>query len=249
MRSPGLDPPLPCAVCPLRPLPAFLPATGEELGFIARRKMGQRNLAAGATIMAEGEPAQYIYTLLSGWAFRYKTLADGRRQIMNVLLPGDLVGLQAHLLDGNAHSVEALTDVSLCTFARDTVWSIYRSHPPLGLSLTWLAAHEEKLVDDAILSVGRRSAIERIAALLVHIFKRAAAAGLKQDDSIPFPLTQEHVADALGLSIVHTNRTIQRLRRSGLIRLADGRLAIGDLRALRRVALYWDEPAPPRPLF
>ncbi|WP_144183661.1 Crp/Fnr family transcriptional regulator [Elioraea rosea] len=249
MRAATLDPPFPCTHCPLRPLPGFIDGSAEERTFIARRKLGQLHVVAGGTILPEGQPAQYMFTLLSGWAFRYKTLSDGRRQIMNVLLPGDLVGLQSHMLDSHRHSVEALTDVSLCTFGRETVWAIYKSHPPLGFALTWLAAHEERLVDDAILSVGRRSAVERIAALMVHIFKRAEAAGLKQGDAIPFPLTQEHVADALGLSIVHTNRTIQHLRRAGLIRLADGTLSIGDLRALRRVALYWEQPAEPRPLF
>jgi len=142
-----------------------------------------------------------------------------------------------------------VTELSLCAFARDTVWSVYRTHPPLALQLTWLAAHEERLVDDAVLSVGRRTALERVAALLVHLFKRAAAVGLEEGGSVPFPLSQDLLADALGLSVVHTNRTLQRLRRAGHIRLGDKRLAIGDLSQLERVAQYWEQPAPLRPLF
>jgi CRP-like cAMP-binding protein len=244
-----MDKPLPCALCPLRPLPGFKPARGGELAFISRRKVGQLRIAAGALVIGEGETSDRIFTLLTGWAFRFKSLPDGRRQILNILLPGDIVGLQAELLDAMPHGVEALTDVSLCAFARDTVWSVFRVHPPLALDLTWLAAHEERLVDDAILSIGRRTALERVAALLVHVYKRAAASGLLVDGAVPFPLTQVLIADALGLSVVHTNRTLQRLRRAGLADTAGGRLVLGDLKALRRVAQYWEQPAPPRPLF
>ncbi len=99
-----------------------------------------------------------------------------------------------------------------------------------------------------MLTVGRRTAIERVAALLVHLFKRAASAGLVDGDSIPFPLTQLHIADALGLSVVHTNRVLQRLRKGGFIRLEEQRLAIGNLGAMRRVGRYWEQPAPMRPL-
>jgi CRP-like cAMP-binding protein len=249
MRRSGLDPPFACQRCPLRPLPAFKRLQDGELAFIARRKIGQKHVEAGGVIVPEGEAAEHVYTLLSGWAFRFKTLADGRRQIMSFLLPGDILGLQAELLDAAAHGVEAVTDVSLCAFARDTVWSVYRVHPSLAFDLTWLAAHGERLVDDAMLSVGRRTAMESVAALFVNLFKRAESAGLRLGDSVPFPLTQTHVADALGLSAVHTNRTIQRLRRMGLVQIAEGRLSIGDLRSLRRVAQYWEQPSPLRPLF
>ena len=249
MSRSGLAPPLPCVRCPLRPLHGFKKLREGELAFIARRKVGQRNLPAGSSVLEEGEPADYVFTLLSGWAFRFKTLADGRRQIMSFLLPGDIIGLQAELLAAATHGVEAITDVSLCAFARDTVPSVYRVHPALALDITWLSAHGERMVDDAMLSVGRRTATESIAALFVHLFRRAEIAGLREGDSVPWPLTQTHIADALGLSVVHTNRTIQRLRRMGLIRSANGRLSIGDLRALRRIAEYWDQPAAVRPLF
>lgn len=249
MPATGLHPPLPCTRCPLRPLACFKPVTPAELGFIMRRKMGQRLVAAGGTIQPEGAEHRHVYTLLSGWAFRFKTLSDGRRQIVSFLLPGDIAGMQAELLGTALHGIEAVTDVSLCTFARETVWAAYRQQPPLAFDLTWLAAHGERLVDDAMLSVGRRTAVESVAALFVSLFRRADSVGLREGDTVPFPLTQTHIADALGLSAVHTNRTVQRLRRQGLIKLANGRLSIGDLRPLRRIAQYWEQPAPTRPLF
>lgn len=243
-----MEPTLPCSACPLRPLPAFKPMRPEEAASISAAKVGQRLCTAGATILAEGQATTRVYVLLAGWAFRFKTLEDGRRQILNFLLPGDLLGLQGELLARLPHGVEALTPVNLCAFGSDAVPSFFRDHPGIALDVTWLAAHEERLVDDAVLTVGRRTAMERVAALLVHLFKRAASVGLVERDSIPFPLTQLHIADALGLSVVHTNRVLQRLRKGGFIRLEEQRLAIGDLGAMRRVGQYWEQPAPLRPL-
>lgn len=239
---------MPCTLCPLRPRPAFKPVTPEQLAWLQHRKVGQSKHGPGEMIVEPGATDQRIYTLLSGWAFRYSTLPDGRRQILNFLLPGDLVGLQAELQLVAPHGVEAVTQVSLCAFKRDTVLHLFREHAELAFDVTWLAAHSERMGDDVLLTVGRRNATERVATLLVHLFKRASSVGLDVDGSIPFPLTQTHVADALGLSPVHVNRVLQALRRAGLIRLADGRLGIGDLRALRRVAAYWEQPSPYRPL-
>ena len=241
-------PPLPCTACPLRSLPGYKSLPREKLTRIFALKIGQRICAPGATILEEGRSTPHLSTLLQGWAFRYKSMPDGRRQILNILLPGDLIGLQAELMAGAPHSVEAVTEVTLCAFVPDTLWTLYRDEPELALDITWLAANEERIVDDGLVSTGRRTALERVATLLVHLYKRAAAAGLAQQASIAFPLTQAHIADTLGLSPVHTNRTLQQLRKRGLIRLAEGRLAIGDLATLSRVAAYWEAVAPGRPL-
>ena len=243
-----MDAPLPCQLCPLRPRPIFKPVSPDQLRWLQRHKTGQLRREAGETVMEAGAIDERIYTVLSGWAFRYNMLPDGRRQILNFLLPGDMVGLQAELTNAAPHGVEALTPLSLCAFRHDTVLELFREHVALALDLTWLAAHSERMGDDVLLTVGRRNARERVATLLVHLYKRASSVGLVEADSIAFPLTQTHVADALGLSPVHVNRVLQALRRAGLIRLAEGRLGIGDLQALRRVALYWEQPAPYRPL-
>lgn len=106
------------------------------------------------------------------------------------------------------------------------------------------------MVDDTLLSVGRRSAEERIASMLILLFKRAGA--LQADagsGGVVFPLTQQHIADALGLSLVHTNKTLRKLERRGLHRIADGRLYLRDVKAMARLAdLYGDGRPPPRPL-
>ncbi len=239
-----------CKECPLREIPLFLPATAKELDFIETLKRRQIGVVADDSIIHEGQENAPLYTLLSGWAFRFKTLSDGRRQILNFLLPGDFIGVQQKMADASAHGVTALTNVTLCVFQRDALWELHTQAPRLSFGVTWLTAQEESLVDDSLLSVGRRSAEERIASLLVITFKRAAALQAEgPEHGVAFPLTQQHIADALGLSLVHTNKTLRKLERRGLHRIVDGRLYLGDLKALARIAdLYGDGKPAPRPL-
>ena len=239
-----------CRDCPLRRLPLFLRHNEEELALVRSLKARERRLAAAETLIHEGQTDAPLFTLLQGWAFRYKTLSDGRRQILSFLLAGDFIGVQQKMGDAAAHGVDTLTDAVFCAFQRDALWEIHRRSPSMGFNVTWLTAHEESLVDDTLLSVGRRSAEERIASLLILLFKRAAAL---QDDGgaggVPFPLTQQHIADGLGLSLVHTNKTLRKLERRGLHRIGDGRLFLRDVKSLARLAdLYGDGRPPPRPL-
>ena len=239
-----------CRDCPLRPLPLFMPHSDDELALVQSLKRRELTLEAGETLIHEGQVDAPLFTLLGGWAFRFKTLSDGRRQILNFLLSGDFIGVQQKMGDGAAHGVVTLTDAVFCVFQRDALWELHRQEPSMGFNVTWLTAHEESVVDETLLSVGRRSAEERIATLLVLLYKRAAA--LQADNGasgVPFPLTQQHVADALGLSLVHTNKTLRKLERRGLHALIDGRLHLRDVKALVRLAdVYGDGRPPPRPL-
>ena len=239
-----------CKDCPLRTLELFTPHSPAEVALIQSLKRGQIGVQAGQAIIHEGQSDAPLYTLWSGWAFRFKTLSDGRRQILNFLLPGDFIGVQQKMSDALSHGVEALSDGQLCVFSRDALWELHRNQPAMGFNLTWLTAQEQSVVDDSLLSVGRRSAEERIAALLIVLFKLSAAmlpdAGA---GGVPFPLTQQHIADALGLSLVHTNKTLRKLERRGLHHIENGLLFLKDGKALARTAdLYGDGKPAPRPL-
>jgi CRP-like cAMP-binding protein len=239
---------VPCVACPLRALPVFRTNTPEETAFIESMRLGQVDAPAGATIIEEGSQNPPLYSLFSGWAFRYKTLRDGRHQILNFLLPGDVIGFQAHMLGDSAHGVEALTDVRLCRHARPKVWELYRNYPELAFDTTWLTAKEENLVDEILTSVGRRSASERIAMLMINLYKRARSLDPHGPDPVHVPLTQLHVADALGLSLVHTNKTLRRLQRRGLFVFEQQRLTLLDPAGLERLADYFEGPLATRPL-
>jgi len=230
---------VPCEECPFRSFhKVFRDFTHEELDFVSRFKAGELRVERGTTFLVQGTSSEHLFTVLGGWAFRYKMLPDGRRQILNYALPGDFVGLQASVLNQMEHSVEALTDMVLCIFPRDKLWELHRGHPTLAFDLTWLAAREEQILDENLLSVGRRSALERIAYLLLHLFTRAKQLGLAKDNTFQFPLTQQHVADTLGMSLVHANKTFQRLRRSNGVRWNRNEVEIIDATALARVAQF-----------
>jgi CRP-like cAMP-binding protein len=239
-----------CRDCPLRGLALFQEHSPDELELVQSLKRKELRLGPQQTLIHEGQTDAPLYTQLEGWAFRYKTLSDGRRQILSFLLAGDFIGVQQKMGDAAAHGVETLTDTVFCVFQRDSLWELHRRSPTMGFNVTWLTAHEESLVDDTLLSVGRRSAEERIAMLLILLYKRAAALQPGHvADGVPFPLTQQHLADGLGLSLVHTHKTLRKLERRGLHRVADGRLHMGDVRALARLAdLYGDGRPPVRPL-
>ncbi|SIQ12951.1 cAMP-binding domain of CRP or a regulatory subunit of cAMP-dependent protein kinases [Rhizobium sp. RU35A] len=218
-----LTPPrVPCDLCPLRRREGFRDFTGEELSFVSSFKFGELAADPGATIISEGERHPQLYTVLAGWGFRYKILEDGRRQILNYVLPGDLVGLQGNLMTEMLHSVESLTRMTLCIFERDRLTTLFRHHPSLAYDLTWIASREESMLDEHLLSIGRRTALERAAYLLAFLDHRARVTGAFGEEG-PFilPLTQQHVADTLGLSLVHTNKTLRKLSDAGVLRWLD----------------------------
>ncbi len=238
----------PCATCKLRGSPAFTNLPLETVQAIEGFRQGARAVDAGDSIVDEFNPGTQLYTLYSGWAFRYKTLSDGRRQILNFLLPGDFIGLQSEFADGHTHGVEAATDVTVCAFPRDQLWPLFRAQPRLGYDITWLAAREEKMVDDHLVTAGRRNATERVAMLLMHLYRRAQRLGMARDGRVEFPFNQQHIADAIGLSLVHTNKTLRRLQRLGLHNLDGGWLRILEPKALETLGDYFERPMQPTPL-
>ncbi len=226
----------------------FRAFTPDELKFVSGFKRGELVAETGATILAEGAHSAQLFTLLSGWAFRFKTLEDGRRQILNYVLPGDLIGLQGSIIGAMEHSVEALSPVVLCVFQRDGLGDLYKKQPGLRFDVTWIAAREERMLDEHLLSVGRRTATERAAYLVAFLHQRASAVGLTENKQLLIPITQQHVADTLGLSIVHTNKTLRKLVERKLIRWHDRACEVMDVEGLMEVAGWEGLPERRRPL-
>jgi CRP-like cAMP-binding protein len=131
---------------------------------------------------------------------------------------------------------------------RRKVWGLFGEMPGLAFDVAWLGSREESYVDENLTSAGRRTASERTAALILMLYKRAKALGLVSNETFAFPLTQQHIADALGLSLVHTNKTLSRLRRLGMFTRTNGSLTMLNPRVLERMAQYFDQELPLRPL-
>jgi CRP-like cAMP-binding protein len=226
----------------------FRAFTPDELKFVSGFKRGELVAETGAMILAEGAHSAQLFTLLSGWAFRFKIIEDGRRQILNYALPGDLIGLQGSVIGAMEHSVEALSPVVLCVFQRDGLGDLYKRQPGLSFDVTWIAAREERMLDEHLLSIGRRTAMERAAYLVAFLHQRASSVGLTENKPLLIPITQQHVADTLGLSIVHTNKTLRKLAERRLIRWHDRACEVIDAAALMEIAGWEGLPEHRRPL-
>ena len=151
-------------------------------------------------------------------------------------MPGDMIGLQGSLLGEMQHSVEALSPMLLCVFERDNVFGLYRKHPGLAYDITWIASREERMLDENLLSLGRRSAVERAAYLLAFIHSRSESVGLHNGNPNELAISQQHIADTLGLSLVHTNKTLRKLIDRKLISWRDRGCEIVDLAGLMKLA-------------
>ena len=237
-----------CENCPLQRNKTFRDFDPEELDFVSDFKKGELRADSGATILVEGSNNPHLYTVLSGWGFRSKLLEDGRRQILNYVMPGDMIGLQGSIMGEMEHTVEALSAMTLCVFERENLMNLYVKHPDLGYDVTWIAAREERILDEHLVSVGRRTAIERAAYLLAYIYQKAASVGLAQEEETELSITQQHIADTLGLSIVHTNKTLRKLAQRDLIKWKERGCEVLNIEGLLEVAGWEGLTAQCRPL-
>ncbi len=187
--------------------------------------LAQRASPAEAELCAAGAVGTRPRFLIQGWASRLRMLPDGRRQIFHLVLPGDLIGSCLRPHQPAAAATVALTRVETASAAG--LAAILGAAPPqagssLAAACAALERHGESLLLDQITRLGRQTAYERTAHLLLEIWERLAVVGLAEDNTFPWPLRQDTLADLLGLSVVHVNRTLQQLRRDGVIELRGG---------------------------
>jgi CRP-like cAMP-binding protein len=237
-----------CLDCPLRRQPLFVPMTPDELAFQRGFKTGELQIPIGADILNQGESSGSLYTVLTGMAVRSIMMEDGRRQVISFVFPGDLIGLQSGLMGEARHTVTAVTQMTLCTFPRNRVWDLFQSQPARAYDMTWIAAVEEHFLGETVATLGQRDATQRVAWALVRIWRRLVAVRMQSDGAVPFPFRQHDLADALGLSVVHTNRVIVALRREGLAEITGRRLLMHDHARLSQVARLEMEKEDVRPI-
>jgi CRP/FNR family transcriptional regulator len=235
---------LPCPDCPIRKKPLFRPFSGEELAFVTAAKVGQHDYAAREPIVAPGT-AEVTYTLLSGWAFRAKLLPGGQRQILDFLLPGDLMGLQSPLTGRVRHAITALTNVTVCELSPSAVRAVFNRHAELSAALVQMLLLDNDRADRRLLLLGRQRPTQRLAYLMLDLHERLALREFAANGRCEFPLTYEHMADALGLSRAQLARSLAELRERGWANTQNGTLALSAPDAMAAFCAY--EPAPAQP--
>ena len=192
----------------------------------------------GRTIVRTGATLSSSTLLLEGIVCRYKDLADGQRQIMELHVAGDFVDLHGFLLKQLDHNVGTMTPVRVASVPHDALRGITETHPHLGRMLWFSTLLDAAIHREKILSIGRRSAMARIAHIFCELLVRLRIVGLADDDGYALPLTQADLADVTGLTSVHVNRMLKKLRDDNLLTFRGGVVTIGDWDRLQRVAEF-----------
>lgn len=214
--------------------------------------LATRSVDAGADLLREGERSDALFMVLDGWVCRYSTTDGGARQISGLAVPGDLANLDALLLDRIDYGVRVIKRATVLVLPRERALALAAADPGIARAFTRLALVENAVLGRWSLCLGRMSSRERLAHLFCELSLRLGG-GDVGESRFEFPLTQEHLADALGLTPVHVNRVMQQLRVDGLIATANRMLTIPDVAKLRRVAgfdpryLHLEQASPAAP--
>lgn len=198
----------------------------------------QRNIAPRRDVVSEGEVPRFVHFVLDGWGCRYRQMPDGRRQLLSLLLPGDLFDSNLQVVARMDHAVGAITAMTVAEVPPDALSALAEAHVGIAQALWWndhvaFGTHREWIA-----SLGLRSARERIALLFCEVYFRLRLVGRCPALTCEFPLTQADLAEATGLTPVHVNRMVQELRRDRLIEWAGRSLTILDLDRLCQVASF-----------
>ncbi|ATG46429.1 Crp/Fnr family transcriptional regulator [Celeribacter ethanolicus] len=239
----------PAAASPLtRKLSAFVALSEAELAVLARLHGRRRSFVAGRDMAHQGQSDQAAYILSAGWVCSYKIQPDGTRQIVDFQVPGDFLGLRSVLLRTSDHSFEPIVDVEAAEVLTGDLLEAFARTPRLATAILWAASRDEAMVVEHLVGIGRRDAGARMAHFLLELGSRLALVGMGSKEGYDCPLTQYHLADALGLSAVHVNRVLRQLRERGLVTFRDGHVAFHDYSGLAELAgfdpAYLDQTGP-----
>lgn len=235
-------PPSQCAKCPVRALALFQGIPHEDLDWTQGYREGEFAFPAKKVVYREREQHPYAYTLYSGWVAISKSLPDGKCQIMRFALPGDFIGFQADMSGPMTLAATAITNVELCAFPRSRMMNMFVERPQLGARMAQMNARYMELCQHHLLAAGQRSAIERMAFLMMELFFRVQRVGNmvpgSTEDGIAWPLAQLQIGQAIGLTPVHVSRTLKELRAQGLADIRDHRLIINDMEGMTELSQY-----------
>jgi CRP/FNR family transcriptional regulator len=202
----------------------------------ASLQASEHMISARRSIWREREPIEIVPVICQGWAATAVALPDGRRQILSFLLPGDLVSAALIFAPASSCSVEAITDIRYRAFQRSDIKAVLSQNPDLIEMLSRISSEETTRANQLAVDLGRCTATERIARLILNLSDRLAQRGLVRNQTMDFPLRQHHIADATGLTVVHVGNVLSQFRQAGLVDINERTLTISDLTKLRRIA-------------
>ena len=219
-------------------LEAFTKLSSDDRTALAQVSRNFRYVDARRDVISEGDKPRHVHLVLDGWGCRYKQLPDGKRQIVSLFVPGDFCDVNVYILRSMDHSIGAITRLKVAMITPEEMNALTAERPRITQALWWHELVTQAIQREWTLNLGQRSAYERLGHLLVELYLRLAAVNRAADGRCDFPLTQNDLADATGLTSVHVNRTLQELRRDELIELERKQLHILDLERLMDVSMF-----------
>ncbi|WP_174298912.1 Crp/Fnr family transcriptional regulator [Sphingomonas bacterium] len=217
-------------------LSGLVDLTARDIVALEAATARPRNYAARKDLIREGDETGAMLVVLEGWLCRYKILPNGTRQIMAFLMPGDACDLHIKLLAEMDHSIQAVAPARVATVSRTEMQTMMQDHPNIARGMYTAQLVDEGIMRAWIVSMGRRSSVERVAHLICELYLRARTIGLTDDGDFALPLSQIVLADALGMTPVHINRVLKELRLAGAMALSRGSVTIIDAGKLVAIA-------------
>lgn len=221
-----------------RKLSAFVVLSEVELAVLERLHQRRRSFVPGRDLVHQGQSEQAAYILSAGWVCSYKLQPDGTRQVVDFQIPGDFLGLRSILLRTSDHNFEPIVDIQAVEVLKGDLLEAFAQTPRLAMAILWAVSRDEAMVVEHLVNIGRRDAMARMAHFLLELGSRLALVGIGSREGFDCPLTQSHLADALGLSAVHVNRVLRQLREHGLVTFRDGHVSFDDHGRLVDLAEY-----------
>lgn len=235
-----------CRRCPLRETSSFRPLEGAELDFVRSIKFDQLLVTSGEEVVQAGDTDDRLYTLFSGWAIRYLNITDNARQILDILLPGDLIALQSPITGRVRHCVKAVTDVSLCLLDGASFRDLFACHPDLSEALVATLLFEENRADRRLAILGRLRPTFRLTYALLELRDRLTRRGMADGDAFDLTLTYELMSDLIGVSRAQLGASLKELRERDWARFSPGRVELLRIDQMTAASHYKLLPHPER---
>ena len=222
----------------IRKLSQLVSLSSDEITLLEEMRSRKQFVRRHREVISQGRAYEALFVLNEGFAIRSRVLRSGDRQILGVIIPGDFIGFPACFFERALYSVQAITDLVVSPITYASIASLFENHPRVAAKIFWSFACEAGIYVEHLVSLGQRSAIERVAHFLLELHARLRIIGLADEKSYAMPLTQEQIGDALGLTVQHINRTLRRLREENLAIFENHRVTITDIEALSALAEF-----------
>jgi len=217
----------------VRKLSSFEPLNVDDQNWLVSVSSKTKGVAAGSALIREGDNPENVIMILDGFAMRYKTTFEGRRQIFAYFVPGDFCDLHVAMLKTMDHSIATLSACRVAYLSPGIIHELTERRPSLTRALWMCSLVDEATLREWLVNLGQRSAPQRISHLFCELHERMMAVSLADDGSFELPLTQVELADTMGLSVVHVNRSLKELREAGLVSHRDRRIMIPNVSRLK----------------